>query len=281
MTDLSGRVAVVTGASRGVGRGVAVELGTAGATVYVTGRSVADDRTENLPGTVDATAEAVTAAGGTGIAVRCDHTDDEDVRLLFERMTSEQGRLDLLVNNAWGGYEGYDESFDAPFWEQSTRRWDAMFDAGVRPAFTASRLAVPLLRRSERGLIVTVSAGDGPKYRGSLPYDVAKTAVERLGRAMAYELREAETAVTSLVVQPGFTRTERVEATFAEAGAAVPAETHSPAFVGRVVAALAGDPNVGARTGTVARVAELAREYDVVDVDGRRPEPFSLDTPAI
>lgn len=146
MTDLSGRVAVVTGASRGVGRGIAVELGAAGATVYVTGRSVDDDRTENLPGTVDGTAEAVTAAGGAGIAVRCDHTDDEDVRLLFERVTSEQGRLDLLVNNAWGGYEQYDESFDAPFWEQSIRRWDAMFDAGVRPAFTASRLAVPLLR---------------------------------------------------------------------------------------------------------------------------------------
>jgi NAD(P)-dependent dehydrogenase (short-subunit alcohol dehydrogenase family) len=171
-----------------------------------------------------------------------------------------------------------------------------MFDAGVRAYFTASRLAVPAMlargsglvvtvsagdgeRYRGSGLVVTVSAGDGERYRGSVPYDVAKAAAERLGRAMAHELRAG--GVASVVVQPGFTRTERVVAAFEAAGEPVPETTHSPEFVGRVVAALAADPDVLARSGTVAKVAALAREYDVVDVDDGRPEPFELDTDPI
>jgi NAD(P)-dependent dehydrogenase (short-subunit alcohol dehydrogenase family) len=279
MVDLSGTVALVTGASRGVGRGIAVELGAAGATVYVTGRSVAGDRTEALPGSVDETAAAVDAAGGTGVPVACDHTDDADVAALFARIERDHGALDLLVNNVWGGYADHDETFTDPFWEQPVARWDAMFDAGVRAYFTASRLAVPAMLARGSGLVVTVSAGDGERYRGSVPYDVAKAAAERLGRAMAHELRAG--GVASVVVQPGFTRTERVVAAFEAAGEPVPETTHSPEFVGRVVAALAADPDVLARSGTVAKVAALAREYDVVDVDDGRPEPFELDTDPI
>ncbi|WP_440989137.1 SDR family NAD(P)-dependent oxidoreductase [Haloarchaeobius baliensis] len=275
MTDLSGTVALVTGASRGVGRGIAIELGTAGATVYVTGRSVADG-TEGLPGTVTETAELVTERGGEGVAVRCDHTVDADVEALFDRIERRQGRLDLLVNNVWGGYEAYDETFDAPFWEQPLDRWDAMFDAGVRAHFSASRLAVPLLLASDTGLIVATSSGDGEKYRGSVPYDVSKTAVERLGKATAHELREH--GVASVVVQPGFTRTERVVATFEAAGEPVPEETHSPAYVGRAVVALAGDPAVMERSGDVHAVGDLAREYDFTDSDGSQPPAFELDT---
>jgi NAD(P)-dependent dehydrogenase (short-subunit alcohol dehydrogenase family) len=279
MVDLSGTVALVTGASRGVGRGIAVELGAAGATVYVTGRSVAGDRTEALPGSVDETAAAVDAAGGTGVPVACDHTDDADVAALFARIERDHGALDLLVNNVWGGYADHDETFTDPFWEQPVARWDAMFDAGVRAYFTASRLAVPAMLARGSGLVVTVSAGDGERYRGSVPYDVAKAAAERLGGAMAHELRAG--GVASVVVQPGFTRTERVVAAFEAAGEPVPETTHSPEFVGRVVAALAADPDVLARSGTVAKVAALAREYDVVDVDDGRPEPFELDTDPI
>jgi NAD(P)-dependent dehydrogenase (short-subunit alcohol dehydrogenase family) len=279
MTDLTETVALVTGASRGVGRGIAEELGEAGATVYVTGRSVAGETTEGLPGTVDAAAEAVTAAGGEGIAVRCDHTDDADVAALFERIQTEQGRLDLLVNNVWGGYENYGPDFDDPFWTQPLSRWDAMFDVGVRAHFTASRLAVPLLFESESGLVVGISAGDGERFRGSVPYDVAKTAVDRLGKAMSHELREEE--VASVVLYPGFTRTERVLAAFEAAGEPVPEETHSPAYVGRAVVALAGDPDVMARSGGVFAVGDLAREYGFTDTDGSQPPAFELDTPVL
>ncbi|WP_435333549.1 SDR family NAD(P)-dependent oxidoreductase [Haloarchaeobius sp. TZWWS8] len=279
MTDLTPTVALVTGASRGVGRGIASELGGAGATVYVTGRSVAEDRTDDLPGTVTETAQLVTDRGGEGIAVRCDHTDDGDVEELFERIEADHGRLDLLVNNIWGGYEGHDETFDDPFWEQSLDRWDAMFDAGVRAHFATSRLAAPLMRERGGGLVVGISAGDGEKFRGNVPYDVAKTAVERLHRGMAHELRDD--GVASLVVQPGFTRTERVLEAFEDAGEPVPDETHSPEFVGRAVVALAGDEEVMARSGGVFRAGELGHEYGFTDTDWSQPAPFDLDTEPI
>jgi NAD(P)-dependent dehydrogenase (short-subunit alcohol dehydrogenase family) len=275
--ELSGTVAVVTGASRGVGRGVAVELGAAGATVYATGRSVAaEDAPDGLPGTVTATAAAVTARGGEGIPVRCDHTDDAAVTALFERVEAERGPPDVLVNNVWGGYEGYDDGFDDPFWTQPVARWDAMFDAGVRAHFTASRLAAPGMIERGTGLVVGVSAGDGARYRGSVPYDVAKTATERLGKAAAHELRPH--GVASVLLQPGFTRTERVRRAFETAGESPPPTTHSPEFVGRAVVALAADPAVLDRSGRVFPVAALAREYGFTDVDGRLPEPFALDT---
>ncbi|WP_267640396.1 SDR family NAD(P)-dependent oxidoreductase [Haloarchaeobius amylolyticus] len=276
MRDLSETVALVTGASRGVGRGIAVELGTAGATVYVTGRSVDDDTTEGVPGTVTETAELVTEAGGEGIAVACDHTDDEQVAALVDRIEDEHGRLDLLVNNVWGGYEGHDETFGFPFWKQPIDRWDRMFDAGVRAHFTTSRLVAPMMRAQQGGLIVGISAGDGEKFRGSVPYDTAKTAVDRLHQGMAYELEPD--GVTSLVVYPGFTRTERVVAAFESVGDDLPESAHSPEFVGRAVVALAADEDVFTRTGGIFKVGDLAREYDFTDTDGSQPEPYDLPT---
>ncbi|WP_435319146.1 SDR family NAD(P)-dependent oxidoreductase [Haloarchaeobius sp. TZWSO28] len=276
MRDLSDTVALVTGASRGVGRGIAEELGAAGATVYVTGRSVADDTTEDMPGTVTETATLVTEAGGKGIAVECDHTDDSAVEALFDRIEDDHGRLDLLVNNVWGGYEGHDETFGYPFWKQPIDRWDRMFDAGVRAHFTTSRLAAPLMRAQQDGLIVGISAGDGEKFRGSVPYDVAKTAVDRLHQGMAYELEPD--GVTSLVVYPGFTRTERVVSSFDSVGEELPEGTHSPEFVGRAVVALAADEDVFSKTGGIFKVGDLAREYDFTDTDGSQPDPYDLPT---
>lgn len=267
MTDLQGAVALVTGASRGVGRGIAEELGHAKATVYVTGRSVAADTTDDLPGTVGETAALVTEAGGEGIAVRCDHTDDRDVEALFDRIEREQGYLDLLVNNVWGGYEGYDETFDAPFWAQSVETWDAMFDTGVRAHFIASRLAAPLLFESANGLVVTISSGDGDKYRGNVPYDTSKAATERMTRGMARELREH--GVSAVAVQPAFTRTERVLDAFG--GDEPPEGTSSPRYVGRAVVALAAAPDVLDRSGDVYPVGDLAVAYDFTDVDGTQP----------
>src|SRR5436305_9562039 len=226
MTAVAGLIAVVTGASRGVGRGIALALGAAGATVYVTGRSRAGRTTENLPGSVEETASAVTARGGHGIAVHCDHTADAEVEALFARVGSEGGRLDLLVNNAWGGYERQDwRTFTAPFWEQPLRHWDGMFTAGVRAHLIASRLAVPLMRAAGRGLIVHTTAWDRDHYLGNLFYDVAKTAVNRMAYGMARELRLHNVAVVALA--PGFVRTERAEAAFAAAGR-VPENVASP-----------------------------------------------------
>ncbi len=183
--DLRGSFAVVTGASRGVGRGVALVLGERGATVYATGRSAE---------TLAETAEMVTARGrgqgGRGVAVPLDHTQDSEVEEFFARLQREHGRLDVLVNNVWGGYENM-ECFGNPFWEQPIWRWDAMFDRGVRAQFVASRLAVPLMLPQRRGLIVNTSvAWSEDQYDGRLMYYLAKLAVNRLAWAMAQELRE-------------------------------------------------------------------------------------------
>jgi NAD(P)-dependent dehydrogenase (short-subunit alcohol dehydrogenase family) len=242
MSMLRGRVAVVTGASRGVGKGIALALGEAGATVYVTGRSEAGRSTEGLPGTVHETAEAVTRRGGHGVAVRCDHTADAEVEALFARVARDQGRLDVLVNNAWGGYEQFDWSrFAAPFWEQPLRHWSGMVASGVRANLVASRLAVPLMLPNRRGLIVHTTAWDRDRYLGNLFYDVAKAAVNRLAFGMARELQAHQVAVVALA--PGFVGTERVRAAFAGAGR-VPGDLESPEYIGRAVVALAADVNV-------------------------------------
>lgn len=291
---LAGRVAIVTGGSRGAGRGIAQELGAAGATVYVTGRStraapaegygtiLSESGMESLPGTIDGTADEVTRLGGRGIAVRCDHTRDDEVRALFARVEAEQGRLDVLVNNAWGGHEAFSKtSFGAPFWEQALDQWDAMFDRGVRNHLVASRIAAPTFIRQGRGLIVTTSFWDQGHYlRGNLFYDLAKAAMNRLAFGVAEELRPH--GVASLAVTPGWMRTEFVLASqhaTEENWRDVPAfaRTESPRYVGRAVAALAADPEVMAKSGGIHRVADLAVEYGFTDIDGRVVPPFELE----
>jgi len=291
--SLAGRVAVVTGASRGAGRGIAVELGAAGATVYVTGRStrgapapaygqlLALSGVDTLPGTIDETAEEVGRAGGRGIPMRCDHSREEEVAALFARVGREQGRIDLLVNNAWGGHESFDGVFDAPFWEHPLAHWDTMFDRGVRNHVLASRHAAPMMVRQQAGLIVTTTFRDRDHYlRGNLFYDLAKAAMNRLAFGMAEELRPH--GVTSVAVTPGWMRTEFVllghktdESHWQERPAL--ARTESPRYLGRAVAALAADPQVLAKSGSVHAVADLAREYGFTDIDGRLVPAFAID----
>jgi NAD(P)-dependent dehydrogenase (short-subunit alcohol dehydrogenase family) len=275
MALLRGRVAVVTGASRGIGKGIALALGEAGATVYVTGRSDEGGTTEGLPGTVRDTADAVTQRGGEGVPVRCDHTADAEVEALFARVKQERGRLDVLVNNVWGGYEQQDWSrFGAPFWEQPVRHWSGMFESGVRAHLVATQLAVPLLLSNGRGLIVHTTAWDRDKYLGNLFYDVAKAAVNRMAFGMARELQPHHVAVVALA--PGFVRTERVLAAFAGAGR-LPDNLESPEYIGRAVVALAGDANVMAKSGRVLTVGHLAPEYGFTDIDGRQLLPFQIE----
>jgi len=293
MPDLNDRVAVVTGASRGAGRGIAIELGAAGATVYVTGRSTRGgpapgyaellslSKLQHLPGSIEDTAEAVTQAGGRGIAVRCDHTDEADVAALFGLVDRDHGRLDLLVNNAWGGHESFDGVFQAPFWERPMRHWDTMFDRGVRNHLLASRCAAPLFIRRQHGLIVTTTFWDRDRYMaGNLLYDLAKASMTRLAFGMAQELRPHH--VASVAVSPGWMRTEFVlaghqtdEAHWQERPAL--ARTESPRYLGRAVVALARDPAIMARSGCVLRVGDLAKEYGFTDVDGRVVPPFELE----
>ena len=274
---LQGKIAVVTGASRGAGRGISLALGEAGATVYVTGRSVRGEATtENLPGTIEETAEAVTARGGTGIAVRCDHRVDSDVEALFTRVEREQKQIDLLVNNAWGGYEQHDfRKFSAPFHEQPLRHWDGMFTAGVRAALVASNFAVPLMLRQKRGLIVNITAWDRDKYLVNLFYDVAKSAINRMTYGMARELTPHNIAVIALA--PGFIRTERVAGAFEAAGNRDYLNfTESPEYAGRAVVGLASDPNVLEKSGKVVAVGDVAEEYGFTDIDGRRIPAFRM-----
>ena len=287
MADLNNLVALVTGSSRGGGRGIALELGAAGATVYVTGRSiVGGPTTDGVPGTIDETARDVTARGGRGIAVRCDHTVDTDVESLFDRIRADHGRLDLLVNNVWGGYENSDcrPLPLVPFWEQSLHQWDAMFTAGVRAHLTASRLAVPLMLPRRRGLIVSTTANLAPlPYLRNLFYDLAKNAVARMAWALAQELREH--GIAALAVAPGFMKTERVVEAFRRAGALEaldgpggPKETTT--YLGRALVALASDERVMEKSGQLLEVGTLAREYGFTDVDGAQPPPFRIPASA-
>lgn len=271
MKRLAGKVAIVTGASRGAGRGIAHLLGEAGATVYVTGRSTRAALVDPAwPETIEETAEGVTARGGVGIPVRCDHTSDADVAALFEQVRAEQGRLDILVNNAWGGYQRDYETFTVPFWEQPDR-WNAMFVAGVRAHLNASKLAAPLMIEQREGLIINTTVYDRGKYISNLYYDLAKNAVNRMAYGMALELKPY--GITAVALAPGWMRTERVMEH--DLSAEDLTQTESPEYVGRAVLALALDPNRQV-TGRTLNVGDLAEQYGFTDVDGRRVPTFRI-----
>ena len=280
MHKLKGKIAIVTGASRGAGRGIALVLGEAGATVYVTGRSVRESSSRpELPGTtIEDTAEMVTARGGVGIPVQCDHTHEDEVENLFARVETEQGKLDFLVNNVWGGYEKeMDEGFVGPFWEQPLWRWDAMFMAGVRAHYSASRLAARMMIPHKQGLIINTTFYDRGKYFQPLSYFLAKNTINQMAYGMGLELREHN--IAAIALSPGWMRTEAVLAVIAPNGEPSPeeyAQTESVEYIGRAVVALASDPHVISKTGQTWTVGDLAREYSFTDIDGRLVPPFQF-----
>lgn len=275
--SLAGRICLVAGASRGLGRGIARALGEAGATVIVTGRSSeAGPRTDQRPETFEDTAREVEAAGGKGHPYRCDHTSEREVDGLVAWALRRFGRLDCVVDAVWGGNEGYDgerypdgSEFGTPFWRRPPARLGESFEGGVYAQFLLARAVAPAMVQARSGLVVTVSFDTAGGYLGDVFYDLAKAAMNRLTFAMAQEL--APFGVTALSISPGHVLTERVR----DAGL-VDATTESPAYAGRAVVALAADPLIARHAGRVLPVADLARAYGFTDRDGSQPERFII-----
>jgi dehydrogenase/reductase SDR family protein 1 len=274
--DVRGTVAIVTGASRGIGKGIALELGAAGATVYATARSTNEDD-HPLPGTIGATALEVDAigkdAGGTGIAVALDHRDDAAVEALFDRVLAEHGHLDVLVNNAFIVTDQLTSGL--PFWEADISNWDDMIDVGTRSAYVASVFAARTMVPANAGLIVNVSSSGAEEYAWQVAYGVGKCALDRMTADTAHEIAaHGADGVSVVSVWPGFVRTERIDV-----GAAMGllpdsldlTTAESPRFMGRAVVALATDPDVTRWSGRAVSARDLADEYGFTDVDGQLP----------
>ena len=284
MQPLAGKVALVTGATRAAGRGIAVELGAAGATVYVTGRSTRERRSEmGRPETIEETAELVDKAGGRGIAVPVDHLDPVQVRELVERIEREQGALHILVNDIWGQHG--EPEWDKTVWESDLDGGLRLLQLGVHTHVITSHYALPLLIKSPGGLVIEMTDGtdefNADNYRVSFFYDVAKGAVSRVAFALAHELDKYE--ATAVLLTPGWLRSEAMlegfgvrEENWRDATERIPhfAISESPSYVGRAVAALAADPDVRRWNGKSTSSGELARIYGFTDLDGSRPDAW-------
>lgn len=277
---LAGKICLVAGASRGLGRGIARALGEAGATVVVTGRSSeAGPRTDQRAETFEDTAREVEAAGGKGHPYRCDHVNEREVDALVSWCLRRFGRLDCVVDAVWGGNEGYDgerypdgSAFGAPFWRRPAARLGQNFESGVYAQLLLARAVAPAMVQMRKGLIVTVSFDTQTGYLGDVFYDLAKAAMNRLTLAMGEELRPF--GVTALGLSPGHVLTERVT----DAGMAGET-TETPLYTGRAVAALLADAEVARHAGKVLHVADLARAYGFTDRDGGQPGRFVLTAP--
>ena len=268
MTTLTNKVAVVTGATRGIGKGIAVALGAAGATVYVTGRTVTQGA-HALPGTVAETVAEVDRRGGKGVGVQVNHGDDAQVEALFEQVQREQGRLDILVNNAFALPDDLTDS--TPFWQKPLSNWE-MVDVGVRSNFVAAWHAAHIMVPQRSGLIVAISGYTGVSYTYGVIFGMCKAAVDRMARDMAIELEPYN--IASLSLWQGLTYTERAQRNLArnpemtKSAATDPLGGCSPEFPGRVIAALVDDRSLMKRSGGTFITAELAMEYGVTDIDG-------------
>jgi dehydrogenase/reductase SDR family member 1 len=283
---LKDRVALVTGGSRGVGKGVAIGLAEAGATVIVTARTRSSGGSE-WPGSLDETIAAIDDAGGKGIGLLCDHSDDGSVRDIFDLIRRDHARLDVLVNNVFAAPNVM--PVNVPFWQVPISLWDTLHRVGLRSHFVASQFAVPLMLPQKRGLIVNTSSGGGVRYTFNVPFGVQKSGVDRMARDMAHELKPL--GISAVSIWPGYVKSEKLAAQPDRVPAAlaklIAERGETPVFVGRAVAALAADPDVIAKTGQILLASELATEYGFTDVDGkippapsRDPAPLSVFRPA-
>lgn len=259
MKPLEGKIALVTGGTKNVGKGIAVGLGEAGATVYVTGRTITDKDVKEI-----------TKVGGKGIAVVCNHENDDEVKSVFELIDRNEGKLDILVNNAWGGYNrlrnrkayaGF--KWKESFWKQPIELWDEMNNVGVRSNYVASVFAAQLMIKESQGIIVNISFYASRKYYGNVVYGISKAAVDKMTMDMSVELKKKKIACISLY--PGYIDDRKRTAN---------PKKESSQFVGRAISALASDKEILKKTGQILVAAELAKEYGFTDIDGTQPEPF-------
>jgi dehydrogenase/reductase SDR family protein 1 len=276
MKPLSGKVALVTGASRGIGKGIALSLGEAGAKVYITGRTVDEGQSAScLPGTIHQTLEEVVKLGGECVAIQCDHSIDSEVEAVFTRINAENKQLNILVNNVWGGYQHFTDGTEfwneTGFWTLPSSRWDSMFQAGVRAHYISSALAVPLLMNQEHALIINISFFAAQRNDKGVAYGVAKAASDHMVSCMSEELRAHSIAAVSLY--PGLVRTESVMKASEHLDLS---NSESPQFIGRAAVALASDPAIMEKSGYVLVAATLAQQYGFTDIDGKQPRPLSV-----
>ena len=273
---LDNKIALVTGASRGVGKGIALSLAEAGVLVYITGRTINEGGSDSkLAGTISQTQAEIQAKGGQCIAIQCDHYDDEQVRMVFEQIHKEHQQIDILVNNVWAGYEyitnGTEFWTESGFWTAPVSRWDSMFNGGIRAHYYASCLAVPPMVNNQSGLIDNISFYAAERDDQGVAYAASKAAANRMSSSMAFELKDHNVSVVSLY--PGLVRTESV---LAGAEFFDLSNSESPEFVGRAIVALAKDKSVHEKSGHILKTTELAIEYGFSDIDGKRPKPFDF-----
>lgn len=277
MSNLERKVVLVTGATRGVGKGIAIGLGEAKATVYITGRSLETDSSKELSGSLPETQLAIEAAGGKCIPVQVDHSDDEQIRSLFERIDREQqGQLDLVVNNVFSGVQAIRNAYGKPFWQAEPELWDAVNNVGLRSHYVTSVYAARMMSKNSQGIICTISSWGSMSYLFSAAYGAGKSACDRLAADMAVELKPDN--IASISVWPGIVGTEQIidfaQQTNEDSGSAALGDGYNwetPLLTGRAIAALASEPNIMKYTGKVQIVAELAEKYNLVDQDGNRP----------
>ena len=278
MFNLKGSIALVTGATRGIGKGIALALSKSGAIVYFTGRTEEEFKgAVQLEGSLTNTEELIKQAGGIGYGIKCDHKSDDETKAVIDKIISAHGKLDILVNNVWGGYEYFSDGTEfwneKGFWTAPIDRFDKMFASGIRAHYTTSLFAVPHMVEAHRGLVVNLSYWAAEQNDKGVAYCMAKAATNKMTETMAYELKEHNVSV--ITIYPGLVRTESVMKSkdFFDL-----TNSESPEFIGNASAALAADKNVMEKSGTIQIAAKVALDYGFKDIDGKQPIPLTSET---
>jgi NAD(P)-dependent dehydrogenase (short-subunit alcohol dehydrogenase family) len=278
MFNLKDQIVLVTGGTRGIGKGIVLALSKLGAIVYFTGRTEKEQEgAVLLAGSISSTEQEVKEAGGTAIGMKCDHTVDEQVKEVVDTIIQRHGKIDILVNNVWGGYEYYNDGTEfwkeREFWTVPLSRWDKMFQAGVRAYYVASSYVAPVMAEKKKGLIINLSFWSAQRNDRGVAYGVSKAATNKMTETMAYELQPYN--VSTITIYPGLVRTESVmkAAEYFDLS-----NSESPEFIGMAIAALASDEEVIKKSGTIQIAAKVALEYGFTDIDGKQPVPLTVET---